>query len=190
MPPPRDLFTCTGANTACRKTCQHSRLLTPPNFCLLATKEMLWLNLPVRHISKPCTLHRVNCVVVTQPDKTVKVCAPSWAWGKGIRKDLAVQGVAEMSVWVLQTSRCLLNYTISPLTLQRVQGILSQCIANMCTAVTLPEISEQKIMLIRDENCVKVSAVGNSMRLKGRALQTFCRCRMLLQSWWLVSLAI
>lgn len=112
---------------------------------------MLWLNLPVKHISKPCTPHRVNCVVVTQTDKAIKACAPSWAWGKRIRKDLAVQRVAEMSVLVLQTSRSLLNYAISPLTLQRVQDILSQCIANMCTAVTLPEISEQKIMLIRDE---------------------------------------
>lgn len=37
MPPPRDLFTLTNANTACCKTCQHSGLLAPSDFCFLAS---------------------------------------------------------------------------------------------------------------------------------------------------------
>lgn len=105
MPLPRDLFTLANANTACSKTCQHSGLLTPSDFCLLAATETLWLKLPVKYVLKPRMPHRINCVVVTQTDKLVKACALSWAQEKEVWKDLTARGVAGTSVLILQTSQ-------------------------------------------------------------------------------------
>lgn len=116
-PPPRGPFTPVSAKMACCKTCQRPGLLTPSNFCLLASTETLWLKLPVKYVLKPWMPHQVNCTVVTQADRLVKACALSWAQEKEIQRDLTVRDGSNVCLNFADLS-LVLEYVIILFTLQ------------------------------------------------------------------------